>query len=219
MSAKDKKPVRRPRHNEGYDTGVEVLRINVDALKDIYKDTIDVAKRMMQAGAANGALAWFGAGIYADLLHGGAYSCAMTERPYYFGGINPQSTWTPTTSKYDPGPISLPSQGLLPWLGSLFIGPGGSPAQLFDEVIVDANCPHIFPKLLSDEAYALIKVGQSYALDKDIFTTGVTGLTTLVNAESNLIRATGEAVGEVGGALPKVAGALSTLIPALAAVG
>lgn len=198
-----------------FQLGADILRLNVDALVTVYKETISVTNNMMKGGKANTMLGYFGTLIYMDLLHGGAYACPINERPYYKGKVQ-TGNFYPGGTPYDPPDIhNLPSEGIADWIASLFSGSGSKPAALYDEILVNANCPHIFPKLLSDEAYGVGRLSLAYAAGTDLFKQAATGISTLVEAESNLIRATGEAIGEVGGALPKVSGALSSLIPLL----
>jgi hypothetical protein len=201
-----------------FQLGADVLRLNVDTLVRVYKETIDVAKKMMAGGKANVHLGYFGTLIYTDLLHGGAYACSIDERPYYHGSIS-GGVFTPGGTPYDPqGLANLPSQGILDWITQLFAGSGPSPAKLFDEVLINANCPHIFPKLLSDEAYGLTKLGLAYAAGTDAFKNAATGIHTLVDAETDFVKGNVEAASEAFGIAergvalaPKVASLLSLI--------
>jgi len=208
----------------GFELGARLLKINVDALVEIYDKTITIIERMIQAGRANGMVGYFGVLHYSDLLHGGAYACPVEERPWYIGKPN-GGIWEPTNSKYDPGPIELPSAGVADWLTGLFTGTATSPTDLYDEVIVNGNCPHIFPRILSDEAYAIGRLGLAYATGTELFKQGATGLTTLVDAETKFVRenvaAAREAVGTAGdvvGMIPKGVAGLQALLPLLAAL-
>jgi hypothetical protein len=198
----------------GFQLGADMLKLNVDALVTIYDKTINITNSMMKGGKANTLLAYFGTLIYTDLLHGGAYAIPIDQRPYYQGQIV-GGRFVGGGTKYDPQNVSnLPSSGILGWLTQLFAGSGANPAALFDEVLIDSNCPHIFPKLLSDEAYGLTKLGLAYAAGTDMFKTASTGLATLVEAESSLISASGEAFKDVfgtGAANPKLSSLLSLL--------
>ncbi len=186
----------------GFELGAEVLEINIKALVAIYNRTIEVVNTMMKGGKANAALSFFGTLIYADMLHGGAYACPINQRPYYVPG-----------SIYDAGDLkNLAKEGLIDWVTQVFGGTGAKPTALFDEVLVNANCPHIFPKLLSDEAYALTKLGLAYQGGVNLFEKSAQSLATLVEAESSVISAGGEAAAGIG----RGASALSPLLSLLA---
>lgn len=200
----------------GFELGADLLRINVDALVTLYDKTIAVMDHMVKSGVANGMLAYFGTLGYYDLLHGGAYACSISERPWHIG-TSVGGIWQPTGSKYDPGPIELPSLGIADWLTNLFAGRAASPTELFDEVIVDANCPHIFPKLLSDESFALAKLGLAYSTGTELFKQGATGLQTLVNAETQFVRENVRAAREAVETIPKGVAGLQALLPLLTA--
>jgi hypothetical protein len=171
-----------------FQTSADLLRLNVDALVTVYKETIAVTNSMMKGGKANTMLGYFGTLIYMDLLHGGAYDCPINERPYYRGRVQ-SGKFYPGGTPYDPPDIeNLPSEGIADWIASLFSGSGTKPAALYDEILVNANCPHIFPKLLSDEAYGVGRLSLAYAAGTDLFKTAATGIQTLVEAETEFVR-------------------------------
>lgn len=191
-----------------------MLRLNVDALVTVYKETIAVARDMMKGGKANIHLGYFGTAIYADLLHGGAYACPIDERPFYKGSIQ-SGKFLPGGTDYDPQQIeNLPSAGIGDWIASVFGGSGSSPARLYDEVLINANCPHIFPKLLSDETFGQMKLGLAYAIGTDAFKNGASGIQTLVEAETEFVRGN---VTEPLQAASQVASRLGPLLSLLAA--
>lgn len=171
-----------------FQTAADVLRINVDALVTAYDKAINVTNEMMKGGKANTALSYFGVLYYGDLLHGGAYLCPINERPYFKGQIQ-GGKFLPGGTPYDPPDIqNLPSQGLLDWIGGLFAGSAGKPSALYDEVLVNANCPHVFPKLLSDESWGLTKLSLAYLGGTEFLKSAGTGINTLVEAETKLVR-------------------------------
>lgn len=180
----------------------------MDALVSIYDKTIAVVDTMMKGGKANSALSFFGTLIYGDLLHGGAYACPINQRPFYKTG-----------SRFDPGPLgNLPKEALLDWITGLFAGTGAKPTALFDEVLINANCPHIFPKLLSDEAFGLLKLALAYQGGVNLFQDSAKGLATLVEAESHVIAATGQAAAGIGTGVQRTIGTLAPLLSSLAPV-
>ena len=157
----------------GFEYGARVLKVSVDALVKLYELTIKVLQKGIEVGNTNGAMGLLSLHAYFDLLHGGAYAAPInllphfapdpTQSPYYAGALNPNN---------------LPQQGWFSWLAKEAAGTSAQDMML--EVLLDANVPHVFPKLLSDQAYAQIKLGYAQLLSADIFIKGTTGVTTLV---------------------------------------
>jgi hypothetical protein len=193
-----------------FQTGADVLKINVDALVTIYDKTISVVDTMIKSGKTNAASTWFGILIYADLLHGGRYTVPINNLPYYVG----------SASEYYPGNLSsqsTPQAGIIDLITSFIAGTGPDPTQQYREVLMDANVPHILPKLLSDEAYGLLKMGLIYQGGSGLFTDAAKGLSTLVEAESKLISAEGQAIGSAARGIGQGAASLAPLLSLLGA--
>jgi hypothetical protein len=155
----------------GFEYGARVLKVSVDALVKLYELTIKVLQKGIEVGNTNGAMGLLSLHAYFDLLHGGAYAAPINLLPHYA----PDKTQSP----YYAGNL----QNLIPttWLSWLAASASGESAtDMMNEIFEDANVPHVFPKLLSDQAYAQIKLGYAQLLSADIFTKGATGVTTLV---------------------------------------
>jgi hypothetical protein len=198
----------------GFELGAKVLQINVEALVRIYELTISVTHEMVKASKVNAALSYFGVLIYADLLHGGAYLTPINNRPYYVG----------EASEHYAGTLQhMDDTSLADLVAQIFAGSAIKPKEIFNEVLTNANCPHVFPKLLSDEAYALLKASLVFQGGADLFGKSASGLATLVEAESKLISATGSAIGAagqgVGSAASGIGKGAAALAPLLELVG
>ncbi len=175
--AKTAPPTVRPRRKveitDGFEFAASLYGVTVDAVVEIYKATIGTIKQEIDEGATNAPLGLGGQLKMADLLHGGAYAAPINQRPYYLA--------TPNKSPYYAGDLkNLWGTGLAGFLATL--GAGLNASNLADEILIDANVPHVFPKFLSDEVYAMIRVGYAQALTTDLFKTASTGVSTLVKS-------------------------------------
>jgi hypothetical protein len=155
----------------GFEYGARVLKVSVDALVDIYKATIEVLHEGISVGKADGPVGLMSFKVFCDLLHGGAYAAPINLLPHYAPD--------PTQSPYYAGKLqNLIPQTWLSWLAQSTAGE--SATDMMNEVLEDANVPHVLPKLLSDPAYAQINLAFAQVLSADIFLKGTTGLSTLV---------------------------------------
>lgn len=137
----------------------------------------------VRAGVANVPLSLVSINTINDLLHGGAYSKRIQETPYFAPDFV-SGTGSPS-SPYNPGAIQgLYSLGVGGWLAQIASGNNG--AALADEVLWNANVPHVLPKLMSDQAYAMNKLLLAQAATGTLFTQAATGLKTLTEGVSNI---------------------------------
>lgn len=96
-------------------------------LVEVYKATIEVLGEAVKVGKTQPITGLIALRLYADLLHGGAYKVPAKDLPYYSGGA------------------------ALVAVTDLTLPIGASEAQ--KEVMMNSETPHVFPKLLSDQAY------------------------------------------------------------------
>lgn len=156
------------------------------AIIKLYEDTLAVIEQGISAGKACGAVGLMSLLIYADFLHGGAYTAPINLRPYHMKD--------PTKSPYYAGDIQMidATQGFLGWLLSVFgvlnVGP------LIQEIFLDANVPHIFPKLLSDDAFAAFMFVFGHLTSQDVMQKAGTNLTTMVEAGKKVVETAREAI-------------------------
>ncbi|MGH7743902.1 MAG: hypothetical protein ACREQ5_03665 [Candidatus Dormibacteria bacterium] len=170
--AKEKKKKDDAKGLTGFEFGAKILEMSVDALVDIYKANLNVTIEGIKAGKTNAPLGLMSELAYFDLLHGGAYAAPVNARPWYLKN--------PSSSKYFAGDVSagLYAPGVLGWItGELA---GTTAVFQANEILTDANVPHVFPKLLSDEAYAVLKILYNQAATTELFTKASTGVATLV---------------------------------------
>lgn len=157
-----------------------------NSLIEIYDTTISMLLEGIRKGATDAPLGLLSLMLYADLLHGGSYTVPIQSRPYYLAD--------PTQSKYYQGKIinTQASEGFIGWLlGNLGIT---NPGPLAQEVIIDSNVPHVFPKLISDEAYSYFMTVFGYIASTDIFKSAGTGVNTFVEAAAKATKAGTEAM-------------------------
>jgi hypothetical protein len=155
----------------GFEFGAEVLRINIDALLHIYDTTLEVMREGMAVGKLQTAQGLLHTLNYYDLLHGGAYAAPINARPWYLKN--------PSQSPYYAGSLqNLIDQTWVSWLAQNTAGT--SATQMANEIFTDANVPHVFPKLISDESYAFTRILFAQAATTDLFQKSASGFTTLV---------------------------------------
>ena len=189
MSKEDRKKERKiivrdkARENRDlFDFGANILNINVKAFIEIYKKTINILREGISQGKTNVPLSLMSFMLYADLLHGGNYACPINLLPHYIEDKE--------KSPYYAGKLIVQGKALFDYLSEFF--QGSSAFETILEVLEDANCPHIFPKLLSDPAYAQLKMAFAQSMTSEFWLKGTTGLKTLVEGVSTVSRGIGE---------------------------
>lgn len=157
-----------------------------EALMDIYDKTINVLNQAIKCGTTDLPLGLMALLLYADLLHGGAYTVPIQQRPFFMKKSG--------NSPYYQGEIhnTDASQGLLGWVLAVF--GVTNPGPFVQEIMVDANVPHVFPKLLSDEAYAEFKTLLAHIATTDVFQNSASAVKTFVEAAATAETATAQAV-------------------------
>jgi hypothetical protein len=157
----------------------------------LYDRLLDITSMAIKAGEANLPMGLMGMAILEDVGHGGAYAAPLNKRPYFM--TDPQN------SPYYAGPnIKNITQGagLGGYFASLFAGQNAG--DLFTQVMMDANVPHVLPKLISDEQYAQFWIIYSQLATTDLFQKAGTGLLSLVEGGERVSKSiTDRMLGEV----------------------
>ncbi len=161
-----------------------------DALLDLYEKTITVLYKGIESGKTNAPLGLLSFEAFIDLLHGGAYNRRIQELPYYTPLVQNQlsgDVWTSILNAI--GQItgfilSSPLIISLPDGSEIALPKGAKPEQV--EAIIDSNIPHRFPKLLSDQAFFVMKEWISIFFTVEGFRGVTTGLNTLVEGFSEV---------------------------------
>jgi hypothetical protein len=163
-------------------------------LVEVYSRTLTMLEETMKNAKISPGQGLLGMMMVADLLHGGAYAAPTSQRPFFVG----------KSSVYyvDIGKVANTTIEQFPISGINFFDIIGSLIAIFQgaqqsnvgaaitaEVYMNANVPHKFPKLLSDEAYAKILVSGFYLIHEDIAGKGYQNLKTFIEA-SNIPAAT-----------------------------
>jgi hypothetical protein len=150
------------------------LQMNNEAILRLYEDTLSVIEKGINAGKACGPVGLLSLLMYADFLHGGAYAAPINKRPFYMK--------EPIGSPYFAGDLQNTdaSSGFVGWLLNVLGVTNAGP--LNQQILIDANVPHVFPKLLSDEAYAAFTVFFAHLSSQEVMQKAGTNLTTLVEA-------------------------------------
>jgi hypothetical protein len=182
----------------------------------LFQTTVHMLEETLRAGKLNPAQGLLGMVMVADLLHGGAYTVPNNERPALVGDGSPYwggdkilavdfypvagfNIFDIFTSLFSAGEAVLES------------GVGNAIAK---EVYLNANVPHVFPKLLSDEGYAKILVMSMYLSHSELVLKNALGVKTFVEGEATLITAEAGAVEKVASAVKQLTPLLSTLAEA-----
>lgn len=176
------------------------LAASTNALVHMFDTTIHMLEETLKAGKLNPAQGLIGMAMIADLLHGGAYKAAPLDRPAMGG----------TKAFYYNGPISIESADVYPIRGVNWLDPIGSffgilsdnsvsdyAKSIISEIYLNANVPHVFPKLLSDEAYSKILVLIAYLSHSAIVQEAGIGVKTFVEASAIPLKTTAEAIKDV----------------------
>ena len=145
-----------------------------DFIRRFYSDTFRLVEESISAGKANIYTGYQGMLLLADMLHGGAYAAPVNQRPYFMA--------IPEMSPYYAGPLVNDSQG--GGLAGIFasLGSGQNASDLFKQLLMNANVPHVLPKLISDEAYGQFMILHAQAGTNFVVQGAVTGLKTLVES-------------------------------------
>lgn len=162
-------------------------KLEVRVAAELYQDMLPLLKDGINVGKSDVPMGLLSLNAAVDLLHGGAYSRPINELPYFANDFNP--TTGSASSKWSPpnGIKNLYSQGVGGWLAQITAGNNGS--ALADEILWDSNVPHVLPKLLSDQAYAMHRLLLAQTATGSLFTTAATGLTTLVEGGATAAQA------------------------------
>lgn len=187
------------------------------ALVHMFDTTVHMLEETMKAGKLNPAQGLIGMAMIADLLHGGAYKAAPKDRPAMGG----------TASPYYSGPLVIENPDVYPIRGFNFLDPIGSffgilsdgttsdyAKSIISEIYLNANVPHLFPKLLSDEAYSKILVLIAYLSHSAIVQEAGIGVKTFVEASAIPVQTAAEAIKAVtpsGEQIKQLTGLLSLL--------
>ena len=167
-------------------------RLQTEAIPYL-QQALGIISKAASGGVANPQLALMGMILEADLLHGGAFAAPVNARPYFMPD--------PTKSPYYAGELQNTQQGsgIGGFFASLFSGQNA--ANLWEQIMTDANVPHVLPKLLSDEAYAEFMIIAAQSSTTELFKSTGTGLKTYVEAASTALGAAGKfATGGAGAA-------------------
>lgn len=148
----------------------------------IYYASLDLLKENAHTGLSNGPQGILSTALLVDILHGGAYARRINELPYYRKDRRRSPYWAGYIQHTTP-------TGLGTTIGSGLFG-GVSTADIWQEIMVDANVPHVLPKVISDQAYAVFMLQFMQFTGTEIFSSAVSGVKTLVEA--------GEAAVETG---------------------
>jgi hypothetical protein len=184
--------------------------VNKD-LVAIYDRTLSKLEETMKNAKINPGQGLLGMLMVADLLHGGAYACPTSDRPFLVGKTSQYyvKTILPTVDQF---PITA-GLSFLDIVGSLLgilqqANEGQVGAAITSEIYSNANCPHKFPKLLSDEIYSRIVVAGIYLIHQDIAGKGYANLKTFVEASAIPLKTAAEATEKTTEAITRMLSAL-----------
>lgn len=185
------------------------VKLTTDVLLKLYTSTLNVLQEGIRVGKTDGPIGLMSFMAYCDLLHGGAYTKGIQFLPHYA----PDPTISPY---YVKGIKNLAEDTWLSWLSENTVGECAK--DMMNEVWDDANVPHVFPKFLSDQMYAQLKLAYAQVMTADIFLKGSTGITTLVEGLGTGIEHAGAGIADVTEAQTKSLQALLKAAPAAMAV-
>lgn len=160
-------------------------KYSTQEIYNIYDKALNVLDHGVRAGVANAPQGLTSMLLTANLLHGGAYSEPINKRPYYLFDRTQSPYWAGYISHSKPG-----TGGLYDVLSAIWGGAGGlSSADFIEEILVDSNVPHVLPKLIDDEVYAIFLMTYCQLSTTDLFTNAMNGIKTLVEAASTGVEA------------------------------
>lgn len=155
--------------------GARYLGLGLTETIELYEANLHLLESGMSVGKTNAPVGLQAFFEYSDMMHGGAYASPVGKIPFFMAD--------PTKSKWYAGELrNLPQEGLASYLAKFFSGTDSESAAT--EIIMDGNVPHVFPKFLSDQAYAAVRVSFGQAVTTDLFKTASTGVSTLVEGPS-----------------------------------
>jgi hypothetical protein len=218
MTEKPKKTPKQKKPSKGANT-LESVNANIVT---IFQTTVHMLEETLRAGKLNPAEGLLGMVMIADLMHGGAYTVPNSDRPALVGKYSPYYGGDQIIFAVTGGTDFYPVAGfnIFDIFSSLFTTAEASletnvGQAIAAEVYANANVPHLFPKLLSDEAYAKILVMSLYMAHSEIVLKNATAARTFVEGESKLVTAEAGALKEVAGS---GAAAIKQLAPVLGLV-
>ncbi len=177
-------------------TGSLLESVNKDMLH-IMDSILHLLESTISAGKLNPAQALLGMKLIADILHGGAYTQSISLRPFNMENpkLSPYYANSRVPLKYMyPVQGSTESANPIEWFLRLFDSASTiAGAQLVvAEIYANADVPHVFPKLISDETFADINVLIAYLAQTELVKNKALGVKTFVEGETALIRAVTE---------------------------
>jgi hypothetical protein len=194
--------------------------VNTDIIV-AFQTALHMLEETLRAGKLNPAQGLLGMMMIADLFHGGAYTVPINERPALVGNNSPY--WG---GKLVGAADFYPIPGVTFNFFSIFNWGDFANAQITvdqahaetamgqaiaQEVYLNGNVPHKFPKIISDEVYAKILVMAQYMSHSALVLTNATGVKTFVEAESKLLGAETKMVTEPMKAIKNLTPLLSLL--------
>jgi hypothetical protein len=183
-----------------------LLESSTEAMLHIYDSTLRILEEGIKKGATNVTEGLMALMLYADILHGGAYKVEIDLQPYFMEHPEPSPFYAGNIKN------STGYQGLLGAILDLLGVTKGQSAV--EEILQNANVPHIFPKIISDQTYAMFRVLNANLTTTDLFKSAGTGVTTFVEAGTAVVKAATEAEK----AQLEVIEKLTKLIPSLAEI-
>ena len=170
---------------------IDLPRYGKEEIMTMYDRAMGLLDKGINTGFANAPQGMSSMLLMANLLHGGAYAAPINQRPYYLFDRTQSPYWAGYISHSKPG-----TGGLYDFLSALWGGVGSvSAADFIEEILVDSNVPHVLPKLIDDETYALFNMTYCQVSTTSLFTSAAGGLKTLVQAgesAANIVRGGGK---------------------------
>ena len=148
-------------------------------ISSMYDRSTRLLLQLTESGVSHPGLGFVGAWGLFDLMHGGAYAVPANQLPYF--------AKNPSTSKYWAGDLNNVTEGGIFDAIAGFFGGHPDASDLWTEIMMDANVPHVLPKLISDEAYALMAQTYVKFVTGELFGLVGTGLQTWVGAANSVL--------------------------------
>ena len=159
----------------------------------VYENTIRVLREGITVGHTNIPVGIQSLGMYADLLHGGAYTTPIEELPYYKPAVQKQIQFDQLKSSsgitfFLKSPLivdiyaELDERGNVTHPNPLYIAlPTGAKAEQVEVILNSAGgAEHRFPKLLSDQQFYVTKEWSSLFNTVDLVQRSSTAVTTFI---------------------------------------
>ena len=174
---------------------VGLLEEFIKLVDHIYENTIRVLREGITVGHTNIPVGIQSLGMYADLLHGGAYTTPIEDLPYYKPAVQKQiqfeqikqgsaiGWFLKAPSNIDIN-AEFDAKGNITHPNPLWIAlPNGAKPEQVEIILNSAGgAEHRFPKLLSDQQFYLNKEWSSLFNTVDLVQRSSTAVTTLVQA-------------------------------------